>query len=153
MLANVFSNGRFNVSLIKGQHTIKTGAFWEYGLGGGHRNYNVRAPEQVGGLPVTYVFNNGRPTSLTEFISPNLQVDQLNPDLGLFVQDQWHVSRFTVSAGVRYEWLRESAAAPRTWTAPAASAAPGTDREWPSEKVERERSAAAPTRAEPRGRE
>ena len=115
------SNGRFNVSMIKGEHTIKTGAFWEYGLGGGHRNYNVRAPEQVGGLPVTYVFNNGRPTSLTEFISPNLQVDQLNPDLGLFIQDQWRLSRFTVTAGVRYEWLRESVAAS---SVPAGSLAP-----------------------------
>jgi hypothetical protein len=105
------TNGRFNVSLIKRQHTIKTGVFWEYGLGGGHRNYNVRSPEQIGGLPLSYVFNAGRPTSLTEFISPNLQVDQLNPDLGLFVQDQWRLDRVTISAGVRFEWLRESVAA------------------------------------------
>ena len=33
------SNGRFNVSMIKGEHTVKTGVFWMYGLGGGHRTY------------------------------------------------------------------------------------------------------------------
>ena len=72
---------------------------------------------------------------------------------------QWK-PRVDVREGVRRldEWLRESAAAPRTWTTPAAAQtsgrAPGTDREWPMEKVERERAAAAPTtRAESRGRE
>ena len=56
------SNGRFNVSFINGPHSIKTGVFWMYGLGGGQRAYNVRAPEQVNGLPVTYTFlNGGRP--------------------------------------------------------------------------------------------
>ena len=105
------SNGRFNVSFINSRHSIKTGVFWMYGLGGGQRGYNVRAPAQVNGLPVTYTFLNGRPTQLTQFVSPNLQVDQLNPDLALYVQDQWRLSRFTVSAGLRFEWLRESVAA------------------------------------------
>ncbi|HEY1304235.1 MAG TPA: carboxypeptidase regulatory-like domain-containing protein [Vicinamibacterales bacterium] len=105
------SNGRFNVSFVTSQHTIKTGVFWMYGLGGGQRAYNVRAPAQVNGLPVTYTFLNQRPTSLTEFVSPNLQVDQLSPDLALFVQDQWRLNRITVSAGLRYDWLRESVAA------------------------------------------
>ena len=44
-------------------------------------------------------------------MSPNLQVDQLNPDLGLFVQDQWRLNRVTISAGLRFDWLRESVAA------------------------------------------
>jgi hypothetical protein len=102
------SNGRFNVSLIRGQHTIKTGVFWMYGLGGGHRTYTTRGPTQVNGLPVSYSFANGAPRSLTEFASPSLTVDQLNPDLGLFVQDQWRLDRVTVSAGLRLDWLRES---------------------------------------------
>jgi hypothetical protein len=105
------SNGRANVSIIKGAHNIKTGVFWMYGLGGGQRAYNVRAPEQIGGLPVTYTFLNGRPTQLTQFVSPNRSTDQLSPDLGLFVQDQWRISRFTISAGLRFDWLRESVAA------------------------------------------
>jgi hypothetical protein len=105
------TNGRFNVSFVTSRHNIKTGVFWMYGLGGGQRAYNVRAPAQIGGLPVTYTFLNTRPTSLTQFVSPNLQVDQLNPDLAIFVQDQWRLSRFTISAGLRYDWLRESVAA------------------------------------------
>ena len=102
------SNGRFNVSFIRARHSIKTGVFWMYGLGGGHRTYTTRGPTQVNGLPVSYTFFNGVPRSLTEFASPNYTVDQLNPDLGLFVQDQWRLNRLTISAGVRFDWLRES---------------------------------------------
>ena len=44
-----------------------------YGLGGGHRAYNVRAPTQVNGLPVIVHVPQRRPDqSLTEFASPNL---------------------------------------------------------------------------------
>ena len=102
------SNGRFNVSLVRGQHTLKSGVSWMYGLGGGHRTYTTRAPTQVNGLPVSYVFFNGVPRSLTQFASPSLTIDQLNPDLGLFVQDQWRLNRVTVTAGVRFDWVRES---------------------------------------------
>jgi hypothetical protein len=62
----------------------------------------------VNGLPVSYTFFNGVPRSLTQFASPGYTVDQLNPDLGLYVQDQWRISRVTISAGLRFDWLRES---------------------------------------------
>lgn len=102
------SNGRVNMSIISGRHNVKTGVFWMYGLGGGHRTYSFRSPAQISGLPLAYTFNNGNPTGLTEFASPTLTIDQLNPDLGLFVQDQWRVSRLTISAGLRFDWLRET---------------------------------------------
>jgi hypothetical protein len=102
------SNGRFNVSLIRGRHSLKTGVFWMYGLGGGHRTYTMRGPAQVNGLPVSYTFFNGIPRALTQFASPSFTVDQLNPDLGLFVQDQWRLNRITITAGLRFDWLRES---------------------------------------------
>jgi len=102
-------NGRASVSIVKGSHNIKVGAFWMYGLGGGQRTYTTRSPTQVGGLPVSYTFLNGNPISLTEYSSPNLTIDQLSPDLGIFVQDQWRIRRnLTVSAGLRLDWLRES---------------------------------------------
>jgi hypothetical protein len=124
------TNGRFNVSMIKGQHTIKTGVFWMYGLGGGHRVFTDRSPAQVNGLPVSYTFFNGNPTSLTQFAAPFLTVDQLNPDLGLYVQDQWRFDRLTISAGLRFDWVRESIAAtesPAGLIAPARSFPARTD--------------------------
>ena len=121
------SNGRVNVSIIKGSHTIKTGGFWMYGLGGGHRVYTDRSPAQVNALPVSYTFLNGNPTSLTQFAAPFLVVDQLNPDLGLYVQDQWRLDRVTVSAGLRFDWLRQSIA---PTTSPAGLTAP--ERSYPA---------------------
>jgi hypothetical protein len=107
------SNGRFSVSLFQGPHTIKIGSQWLYGLGGGHRTYTDRSPSQVQGLPVSYTFLRGVPTGLTQYAAPLLQAAQLNPDLGIFVQDQWRMTqRITVSAGLRFDWVRETA--PRT---------------------------------------
>ena len=102
------TNGRFSVSYVAGDHQIKTGMFWMWGLGGGHRTYTTRGPEQVSGLPVAYTFNNGTPTSLTQFAAPILTIDQLNPDLGIFVQDQWRYKHLTMNGGLRFDWVRES---------------------------------------------
>ncbi len=102
------SNGRFNVTYLPGDHQIKAGVFWMYGLGGGHRTYTDRSPAQLGGIPVAYTFNNGTPTQLTQYATPTLTIDQLNPDLGLFIQDQWRLNRVTVSAGLRFDWVHES---------------------------------------------
>jgi hypothetical protein len=106
------ANGRFSASLISGAHNFKMGTQWMYGLGGGHRSASFRQPSQVNGLPVAYSFNNGIPQSLTQYRSPGLTTAQLNPDLGIFVQDQWRISpRLTASYGVRFDWVRESAPA------------------------------------------
>ena len=102
------SNGRFNTTFIAGAHSIKAGVSWMYGLGEGHRTYTTRGPLQVNGLPVSYVFFNGSPRSLTQFTSPNYTIDQLNPDLGLFIQDQWRLNNLTISAGLRLDYLRET---------------------------------------------
>ena len=102
------TNGRFNASYVISTHNIKAGLFWMYGLKGGQNAYIERSPSQVQGLPVSYTFNNGVPRSLTEFATPTYTLDQLNPDLGAFVQDQWRVGRFTINAGLRLDWLHES---------------------------------------------
>lgn len=103
------TNGRLSVSWIKGGHNLKIGMAWMYGLGGGHRGYSERSPAQVGGLPVTYSFLRGVPTGLTQYATPLLTIAQLNPDLGIFAQDQWRITeRLTASFGLRFDWLRES---------------------------------------------
>ena len=103
------SNGRASMSIMTGSHTIRLGTQWMFGLGGGHRVSTDRTPAQVQGLPVAYTFLNGRPTGLTQYATPLYVVSQLNPDLGIFVQDQWRIgSRLTLSGGLRFDWLHES---------------------------------------------
>jgi hypothetical protein len=101
-------NSRFNFSYLTGAHSLKTGLFVMYGLNGGHATYFERSPGQVNGLPVSYSFNNGAPRSLTQFAAPTYTLDQLNPDLGIFVQDQWRAGRFTINGGLRFDWVHES---------------------------------------------
>jgi len=101
-------NSRLNVSYLTGSHSIKTGVFLMYGLSGGHGTYFERSPGQVGGLPMSYTFSNGSPISLTQFAAPTYTLDQLNPDLGLFVQDQWRMGRVTINGGLRFDWVHES---------------------------------------------
>ena len=101
-------NSRLNVSYLTGTHNIKAGVFLMYGLTGGHGTYTDRTPGQIGSLPLSYSFLNGVPSSLTQFAAPTYTLDQLNPDLGLFVQDQWRMGRVTVNAGLRLDWLHES---------------------------------------------
>ncbi len=102
------TNGRFTVSYIAGDHNLKAGLFYMYGLGGGHRTRTERTPSQIDGLPLAYTFNNGVPTSITQYATPLYTADQLNPDLGLFVQDQWRVGRLTINAGLRFDWVHQS---------------------------------------------
>jgi outer membrane receptor protein involved in Fe transport len=103
------TNGRFSTALMYGAHTLKIGTQWMWGLGGGHRTISERSPAQVNGLPVSYTFLQGVPTGLTQYAAPTYTVAQLNPDLGIFAQDQWRVfPGLTVSAGVRFDWVRES---------------------------------------------
>jgi hypothetical protein len=102
------SNGRLNLSKVAAGHYLKAGLFWMYGLGGGHRSYTERAPAQIAGLPLAYTFTNATPTGLTQFASPTLTIDQLNPDLGVYLQDQWRLARVTINAGLRFDWVRET---------------------------------------------
>ena len=71
------ANGRFSTSLVKAAHSLKTGVQFMYGLGGGYRTYSTRNLTQLGGLPVSYQFNNGTPTQLTQFAAPIAQIAQL----------------------------------------------------------------------------
>ena len=69
---------------ITGAHTIKAGVFWMYGLGGGHRDVHVpHAVRRSTACRSPTRSRTARPTQLTQYASPILTIDQLNPDLGL----------------------------------------------------------------------
>jgi len=101
------ANGRFAMTSLAGAHQIKAGVFFQRGLGDGFRPASDRAPVDANGLPVSYTFLNGIPSGLTEYASPFMSKANLDPDLGLFVQDQWRIKRLTVNAGLRFDWVRE----------------------------------------------
>ncbi|MEK7216450.1 MAG: hypothetical protein AAB289_12730, partial [Chloroflexota bacterium] len=86
---------RFSATYVTGSHTYKTGAQLEELFTDNfiHGNSNV-----------SYAFRNGVPQSLTQRTTPYLEQEGAR-ELGLFVQDQWRVSRWTFNYGVRFDYI------------------------------------------------
>ena len=103
------SNQRFSVSYLAGSHSFKIGV----------KSITSHSPVSVASrdgarLPVSYTFNGGVPTGLTQFAAPSPTYGsetKVRPAMGIFAQDQWRVDRLTVSLGLRYEYVRAYAAA------------------------------------------
>jgi hypothetical protein len=68
-----------------------------------HDGEHVRRAD-VGGLPISYGFTNGVPTSMTLFAGA-LSDAHLKWGMGTFAQDSWTMKRLTVNLGVRFDWL------------------------------------------------
>jgi Carboxypeptidase regulatory-like domain len=93
---------RASLSYITGAHSAKVGF--------GVVNGPLEIPQFMGGpaQDSSLVFNNGTPVALIRLATPTVQRANLDADFGVFAQDQWQIQRFTVNAGIRYDWLNES---------------------------------------------
>jgi hypothetical protein len=92
---------RGSSSYVTGQHNFKAG--FDVLMTRRYVDYRERGAI---GLPVSYRFNNGVPNRLTQYTTPLINPAFVRPSLGIFAQDQWTLQRFTLSAGLRYEYLR-----------------------------------------------
>ena len=95
------TNGRFNFRSSRASTPSRRACSGCTVWAAGSAATTFARPSRSTALPVTYTFLNQDRQVLTQFVSPNLQVDQLNPDLALFVQDQCRLNRVTITAGLR----------------------------------------------------
>ena len=51
-----------------------------------------------------YTLDRGTPQSITQWATPIRWQNNVNADLGVFVQDQWTMKRLTVTGGLRYDY-------------------------------------------------
>jgi hypothetical protein len=90
---------RFAVSYITGAHAVKAGYndahIWVHW-----------GPFDI--VPVSYRFNNGIPNQIRERAYPAPHFEQVDHDMGLFVQDKWTMKRLTLNGGLRYDWYATS---------------------------------------------
>ena len=82
---------------MTGSHAVKVGMTYIYArelMEGKHNHGNI-----------SYNVLDGRPTRAMYWNLPYSNTFRLNPKLALFAQDQWTFNRFTINAGVRYDYL------------------------------------------------
>jgi len=94
-------NFRAAMSYVTGSHALKFGGTWARGI--------LEESGQVNSLPgygpVSFQFLNGRPSTLTQYLSPQYQKQGFR-NAGLYVQDQWTVARrLTLNLGVRGDFF------------------------------------------------
>jgi hypothetical protein len=90
---------RFTASYVTGSHAFKAGV-----------DIITDFADTLSYVPnnLKYTFRNGSPTSLQQFAYPSTTLNDLKPDLGIFVQDQWTIRRLTLSMGLRFDYIRIS---------------------------------------------
>jgi hypothetical protein len=88
---------RGSVSYVTGTHAVKFGYTLTMG------EYEQTA-FRVGNMTITA--NNGVPNVVTYAGTPTVALNRVRPNLGMYAQDQWTVSRFTVNAGLRLDYFR-----------------------------------------------
>jgi hypothetical protein len=88
-----------SASYVTGTHAIKVGAEvqWGYTL--------FEANRRNQGM--TYVLQNGVPRQVSLIISPYSERENFH-QFSTYAQDQWTVKRFTVNAGLRFDYINQS---------------------------------------------
>jgi Carboxypeptidase regulatory-like domain/TonB-dependent Receptor Plug Domain len=87
------------VSYITGSHNIKAGVQDAWGK-------NDRVSSINGDLQQQY--QNGVPVSVLVYNTPVAVRQRVNADLGLYGQDTWHIKRFSLTAGLRWEYQKST---------------------------------------------
>jgi hypothetical protein len=90
-------NAAASLSYVTGAHAFKVG-FTD--RGGTRTNYSYD-----NACSCVYRFNNGVPNQIWERATPFLRAENLNADMGIYVQDKWTLKRLTVNAGLRFDYL------------------------------------------------
>ena len=94
-------NGRASMSYVTGTHLFKTGLFWHHAW-----RHHTQQTNGVGdATAMTYTFNLGRPTSVTQYAEPIENKDHTRANIGLYAQDQWTINKLTLSLAGRYDHL------------------------------------------------
>ena len=89
---------RASATYVTGSHALKVGFGDSWG-----RQYLL---ERDIHSATSYRFNNGVPNQITMRASPVNRYDDLQAELGIYVQDKWTMDRLTLSGGLRFDYFR-----------------------------------------------
>jgi hypothetical protein len=84
-----------SVSHVSGSHTIKVGGLF--------LRANVNQTQEAVADGTSWRFLDGRPSAIVVFATPLRFRENLNAQIGAFVQDQWRIERLTLNLGLRFD--------------------------------------------------
>jgi len=84
------------MSYVTGSHAMKIGM----NLSEGPRHERATVNQDM-----TLVFSGASPVQAILTASPRDARERLNADMGIYAQDQWTISKLTVNAGIRFDYL------------------------------------------------
>jgi hypothetical protein len=85
-------------SYVTGSHNVKVGVMYQWGY---YRRYNNANAD----LYQTY--NNGAPLRVTPLNTPLEVQENLDRNVGFYAQDSWHLNKFTVNYGLRWDYIKQ----------------------------------------------
>jgi hypothetical protein len=88
-----------SASYVTGSNTLKSGLLWRHGPYRINGNVNADLIQR---------YRNGVPDSVIVYNTPVRTKEEINADLGVYVQDSWTFKRLTVNPGVRFEYFNAS---------------------------------------------
>jgi hypothetical protein len=117
-----------SIRFATGAHTFKAGLQDTFGYHAVTR-YSITNPS------IRYTFSEPyTPQSVTVYTGTSFTRNDLNHDMGMYVQDRWTMNRLTLHGVLRYDWLKSSypeQTIPETrYGRPAATFSRGTNVDW-----------------------
>ena len=94
------ANFRGGLSYVTGRHSVKVGITYHYA----HRsNPTYQTSNNISYTAIETPFGNIN--QVTYYSAPNVETQNVNPDMGLYAQDKWTLRRLTINAGVRFDYF------------------------------------------------
>ena len=97
-----------SLSYVTGSHAFKAGMQWGYGFNRSQKRFMQQGPDAGFSVDLVQRYRNGAPDSVQVYNTPVHGQENLNADLGLYVQDSWTLGRLTVTPGIRFEHFNTS---------------------------------------------
>jgi hypothetical protein len=96
------------LSYVTGTHNIKTGLLYAWGNNPTALDMNADLYQiYQGGTLINGAYTLGRPVQVRVYNTPIVRSPQLRANVGIYAQDQWVLDRFTITYGLRWEYLKE----------------------------------------------
>jgi hypothetical protein len=97
-----------SLSYVTGSHAFKAGMQWGYGWNRSQKRFMQQGPDPGFGVDLVQRYRNGVPDSVQVYNAPVHGQENLNADVGIYVQDSWTLNRVTITPGIRIEHFNTS---------------------------------------------